>query len=319
MGLPTDSTHLSQFASADMIEQYAGGVESQFAKTSIMRNFVPVRTVRGTDTIIERRVGKTTLKRVTDGVRPDATPTQFGKASLTVDTLVLARDNRSLLNELQTDFMARAELAKDHGKECGKLFDQSFIIQTIKGSLMSAPANLNGAFGAGKHESLSAGGDEADPDKLAAGIRGIITDFREAEIDTEELICFVRPTEYDVLLDNDKLVSRDYSDANGDFAGREVRRIGGVRIFETTRIPTTAITGHLLSNADNSNAYDVSAGEAKAVAVLMHPKSLRAGESIPLTSDIYYSKEERQWFIDSYLSFGVSVKRPDCCGCLFKA
>jgi hypothetical protein len=98
----------------------------------------------------------------------------------------------------------------------------------------------------------------------------------------------------------------------------QVQECAGVRIVKTSRIPQAAITNHFLSNTGNGNAYDVSAAQAKAVAVIMHPKSLFAGETIPLTSDVWFNREEKQWFIDSFLAFGVTVNRPDCCGAVFR-
>lgn len=307
-----------------LLEQYGGMVESQFAKSAIMRQYAKVRGVRGTDTISNNRVGRTTLKALVAGVRPQGEVTPFGKVSLTVDTVVLARDNRSMLNDLQTHFDARQELAQDHGKELGKFFDQAFIIQGIKGSLASAPVLGDGtaakqSIGAGKNQTMASAGDELDPDKLVAKISAIIVAMEEEEIPVEELVIFVRPTHFDILLDNDKLVNSQFSGANADYAKGLIYLLKGARIVKTARIPTAAITGHFLSNAGNSNAYDVSAAEAKAVAVILHPKSLMAGETIPLTSDIWFNREEKQWFIDSFLAFGVTVNRPDCCGAVFKA
>lgn len=318
-GLPTDSSHLSDVDKALLIEEYGGEVESQFAKSSIMRSYAKIRAVRGTDTITNNRVGRTQLQKLVPGVRPDATATNFGKVSLTVDTVILARDNRSMLNEFQTHFDARMELAQDHGKEIGKFFDQAFIILAIKGAGQSAPSGLNNAIGAGKSVTLSNALDELDPDKLYDAITSIIVSMEEEDIDVEDLVVFVRPAQYKVLLDNDKLLSRDYSEGNGDFAKGKIWYIDGARIVKTARIPTQAITGHYLSNTNNSNAYDVNSTEAKAVAVILHPKSLLAGETIPLTSDVWFSKEEKQWFIDSFLAFGVTVNRPDVCGRVLKA
>lgn len=319
MTLPTDSSHLSDVDTSLLIEQYGGGVESQFTKDSIMRQFATIRPVRGTDTITNNRVGRTQLQKLVPGVRPDATATTFGKVSLTVDTVILARDNRSMLNEFQTHFDARMELAKDHGKELAKFFDQAFIILAIKGAGQSAPSGLNSAIGAGKSVTLASALDELDPDKLYTAISTIITNMEEEDIDVDDLVVFVRPAQFKVLLDNDKLLSRDYSAGNGDFARGLIYAILGARIVKTARIPTAAITGHYLSNDANSNAYDVSATEAKAVAVILHPKSLLAGETIPLQSDVWFSKEEKQWFIDSFLAFGVTVNRPDVCGRVLKA
>lgn len=318
MSLPTDSSHLSALPSDEMIEEFTGIVDMQFAKASIMRNYANVRMVKNTDTVINRRLGRTTLTKVTAGVRPDATSTKHGRVAVTVDTIILARDNQDHLNDFQADFDVRSELAEDQGKELGKFFDEAFIIQAIKGSLQSAPTGLNSAIGAGKNVELAAANDEADPDKLEDAIAGLLVDMQEEDIDTSEVVIFVRPTEYRTLYKNDKLVDKDFSDDNGDFANGKVMTLHGSRIVSTARIPTSAITGHKLSNAANGNAYDVSAAEADAVAVLVHPRSLLAGESIPLTSKIHYSDVELQWFIDSYMAFGVTVNRPDVCGAVFK-
>ena len=319
VNIPVDGTHLSDQARSEMIEQYAGAVDSQFTKSSIMRGIFPVTPVRNTDTSIVRRVGRTEIKALTDGVRPAASKTNFGRAQVTVDTVVLARDNRSMLNEFQTDFNARAELGRDHGKELGKFFDEAFLIQGIKGARMSAPANLNGAFGAGKVETLAAAGDELDPDLLYQKIARVIVRMQEEDIDTEECVIFVRPTQHEVLLNNDKLVSRDFSEGNGNFALGKVMTLMGSAILPTARIPKAAISGHKLSNANNGSAYDLSAAEAKATAVILHPWSLLAGETIPLQSDVFFDKVERQWFIDSFMAFGVSNRRPDVCGVVDRA
>lgn len=312
--LPTTSAHLSDQARVEMIEHYSGTVDSQYAKESFFRRFVDVRAVRGTDTLINRRVGKTTLQKVTPGVRPDANATPFGRSSVTVDTLVLARDNRSLLNEFQTDFNARAELAKDHGKQIAKFTDEAFCISAIKSAYGTAPAGLNGAIGAGKVRNLAAVGDELDPDLLYASIASIITQMQEEDIDTDQAVVMVRPTIEEVLLNNDKLISRDFSMDNGDFANGRIKTVKGCPIVKTARIPQAAITGHFLSNLNNTNWYDLTAAQAKAVAVIVHPDSLLAGETIPLTSNVHYSETELQWFIDSYLSFGMATRRPDVCG-----
>lgn len=312
-----------------LIDEYGGEVESQFKKTSIMRQYVRVRPVRGTDTIVNSRVGRTQLQKLTPGVRPESAMTPFGKVALTVDTVIIARDTRSMLNDFQTHFDARMELAQDHGKEIGYFFDEAMTIMAIKGAGMAAPTLYNSdgtsataaqqSIGAGKSTTLSNAGDELDPDRLADAIEGIIVSMEEEEIPTEELVVFVRPTSHRVLRNNNKLVSKDFSPSNGDYAAGTIATIAGARIEKFTRIPTAAISGHKLSNAANGNAFDVSATEAKAVAVIIHPKSLLAGETIPLQNDVFFSKEEKVWYIDSFLAFSVTVNRPDVCGRVLKA
>lgn len=323
--MSTDVTgpNLSDVDRALMIEEYGGAVESQFAKDSYMRQYMNLRSVHGTDTITNNRVGKTSLKKLVPGVRPPADPTPFGKVSLTVDTVVLARDTRSMLNEFQIHFSAREALGKDHGKQIGKFFDEAFIIMGIKGALTAAPDFGMGAeknsIGAGKSVTLALAGDEADPDLLARAITDVLVRMEEEEAPVEEMLIFVRPTEYDTLLNNNKLTSSEFSPGNGDYAKQRITLIGNTRIVKSARIPRAENDDHFLSNETNGNAYNIAGAETKAMAVIIHPNSFLAGETIPLTSDVFFSKEEKTWYIDAWLSFGVAVNRPDLCGAVFAA
>jgi len=87
----------------------------------------------------------------------------------------------------------------------------------------------------------------------------------------------------------------------------------------TNRLPDGAAITHKLSNAANSNAYDMTAAEARISALILHPKALLAGETIPLESDVFFDKVERSWFIDSFLAFGVANRLPGACGSVIYA
>lgn len=327
MALPSDSSHLSRpgqelgtgAVDALHIDEYGGVVEGTIAKKSIMRQYVPIKSIRGTDTVTNDRVGQASLQKVTPGVRPDATPMQFDNNSVKVDTIVLARNNVALLDDFQAHFSVRTAIGEEHGKTIAKFFDEAFLIQAIKCGLLDSTGLPDGWTGATKVE-LAAASDELDAVKLQKGIEDVCQGMEEKDVDLDGAILFVRPAQYYTLLRNDKLISSEYSMGNGDYAEGTVMRSNGIRIEKTNRIPSAAITGHYLSNAGNSNAYDIAdaSEEIDVVAIVMLPKALLAGETIPLTSDVYYEKAELQWFIDSYLAFGVTTNRPDNCGVLLK-
>lgn len=325
MGIPTDSSHLSRpgqdlgtgAVDALHIEQYGGEVEGTLAAKSFMRQYVSIKPIRGTDTVTNDRIGQSTLQAVTPGVRPDATVTEFGNVSVKVDTIVLARNNVALLDDFQSRYNTRIEIGHEHGKTIAKFFDEAFIIQAIK-CARTANTNLPDGWNGGTQIELSAASEELDPALLQRGIEDVIQGMEEKDVDMDGAVVLVKPAQYNAFLRNDKLVSQEYSLGNGNYATGMVHKTMGVAIVKTNRIPTAAISGHFLSNAGNSNAYDISGEETDAVAVVMLPKALLAGETIPLTSDVYYDKKELQWFIDSYLAFAVTPNRPDHCGILRK-
>lgn len=298
------------------VEQYGGEVETQFVKSSFMRQYVKIRPVRGTDVVTNDRMGKTALQKVVPGVRPSSASPEFDNISVKVDTIVLARSNVALLDDFQEHYDTRAELGMDHGKEIGKFFDEAFIIQAIKAARITYGTGAGetpapDGFQDGTVITLAAAGDENDPDKLQRAIEDAAQGIEEKDVDLDGGVIMVRPAQYYTLLRNDKLISTEFSLGNGNYANGMVLRSVGLPIVKTNRIPAAAISGHYLSNAGNGNAYDVSAAEAKAVAVVMLPRALLAGETIPLTSKVYYSDIELQWFIDSYLAFGVTPNRAE--------
>lgn len=142
---------------ADYVEEYRGEVEKRFLKTSFMRSFANVQTVRGTDTVSNHRMGFSGLQSVTRGVRPtDESPT-FDNVSVKVDTIILARSALDLLEQFQESIDTRKEMGYEHGREIGKFFDESFIIQGIKASQIT---NVDPA--AGKHGGWVAQGTAAN-------------------------------------------------------------------------------------------------------------------------------------------------------------
>ena len=341
MGYPTDSTGLSRsglslaaVGSATTVqplhvEQYGGQVEGTFAKKSFMKAYVNIKSIRGTDTVTNDRIGQATLQAVTPGVRPDASVAQFDNVKVKVDTIVLARNNVALLDDFQAHYSVRSELGVEHGKTIGKFFDEAFIIQAIKAALIvAAPDNQSPQAGetalpdgweGGTAITLGTAGDESDPDLLQKAIEDVCEGIELKDIDLDGGVILCGPTEYYTLLRNDRLINSQYSLGNGDVAEGMVLKSCGLPLIKTNRIPKAAITGHFLSNTGNGSAYDVTAAEAKTKVVVMLPKALLAGETIPLTSKVYYMDSELQWFIDSYLAFGVTPNRAEHAGVVLAA
>ena len=51
--------------------------------------------------------------------------------------------------------------------------------------------------------------------------------------------------------------------------------------------------------------------------LILHPQTLLGAEAIPLTSNIHYSDLRLSWYIDSYLSYAASTRRPDQTAAVF--
>lgn len=299
------------------IEQFTGIVEGTIERKSKAAPFVNVRTVRGTTTIVNDAIGESTLQVVTPGNTPDGTSeNQTSRVSLTIDTLVLARTNIPLLDTFQKNWDFKSEVGREHGKKIAKFYDEAFFIQAAK-----AAASSGSAYGAlpghagGSTTTLASAADANDPAALLAAISDLFVKMENKDVDpgTDDVIVALRPAAFYALLDADQIVNGEYITSRGTkLEGVKMLKALGVPVVSSNNVPNSNISGHLLSNIRNNNAYD---GDfTKLVAVAFAPNALLAGETISLTSAVWYSEEKKTWFVDAHLAFGVTVNRAEYAG-----
>lgn len=291
------------------IEEFTGLVEGTIARLSVCAPRIPVKPVRGTSTITNFAVGKSTIQKITPGQPIDGTVSKFGKASLVIDTTIIARAVLPLLETFQTSYDARAEIAQEHGKELAKQFDQTFFIQAAKaGALTANRFGLTAAGHTGASQvALGNAADATDPAILYSKLVDLLTALRLKDVDpiNDGVIIAVGPTEFATLSMNELLINTNYKLADGTSIEAQMLKAHGCHVVQSNNyVGGQTISGHLLSNADNSNAYD---GDfSKLVATAFAPKALMAGETIALQSEVFFDKLSKQWFIDSWRSFGVA-------------
>jgi hypothetical protein len=299
-----------------IIEEFTGLVEGTIARKSALQGFVTVKPVKGTSTLTNYGVGESTLGKVTPGTMPDGNQTEFNRLFLTVDTLVYARATLPLLDSFQTQFDTRNEIATEHGKKIAKFWDQSFFIQAFKAAALanSAYSTLDGHSG-GSTVTLTAAGDKLDPAKVYKAIADlfILMEGKDVDPQNDDVILAMRPDIFYTLQQAEQIINSDYITSNGTkIEGMTMFKTFGVPVISSNNVPNSVIAAHLLSNTANGSAYD---GDFSKLAILaFSPRALLAGETIPLTSDVFYDKLTKQWFIDSHISYGVTPNRAEYAG-----
>lgn len=297
------------------IEEFTGEVERTIRRKSALEGRIRVRTIKGTSTITNFAVGESTLQKVTPGAAPDGTVNKFGKNSINVDTLVLARAILPLLETFQTSYDSRMEIGQEHGKKIAKFYDQTFFIQAIKTAQKTASVHsgVNGAGHSGGTQVTFAGAsDYLDPAILYSKITDMFVGMEQKDVDPgmDDVMLVVQPAEFNALQQNELLVNSEYKTAYGTNIQTQVIKARNVPVVSSNNFPAfTTITGHLLSNSDNSNAYD---GDfSKVVALAFAPRALMAGATIPLTSGVFWDDAFKHWYVDAWLSFAVGPNRAE--------
>lgn len=291
------------------IEQFQGLVQGTLDRMSVIAPRIPVKSVRGTSIISNNAVGQSTLQKITPGSPIDGSPSKFGKRTLQIDTTIIARAVVPLLEDFQTHYSSRAEIAKEHGKIMTKQYDQTFFIQAAKAGALTA--NTFGLTSAGHNGAsqvtFSGASDYQDPAMLYQKLVDLITAMRLKDVDPvmDGVIIAVKPDVFATLSMNELLIDSNYVTSEGTNIPGLALKTHGVQVVQSNNyVGGETISGHLLSNSDNSNAYD---GDfSKLVATAFAPEALMAGETIPLTSKVFWDDKDKLWFIDSWRAYGVT-------------
>lgn len=291
------------------IEQFQGLVQGTLDRLSVCAPRIPIKMVRGTSIISNNAVGQSTLQKITPGSPIDGSVSKFGKRSLTIDTTIIARAVLPLLETWQTHYDARAEIAREHGKVLAKQFDQSFFIQAAKaGNLTANTFGLTSAgHNGGSQVTFAGASDYQDPAMLYQKLVDLITAMRLKDVDplADGVIIAVKPDVFSTLSMNELIIDKNYVTSEGTSIAGQALKTHGVSVVQSNNyVGGENISGNLLSNSDNSNAYD---GDfTKLVATAFAPQALLAGETIPLTSKLFWDDITKNWFVDAWRAYGVT-------------
>lgn len=304
------------------IEEYTGIVEKTIARLSVVSPMVPLRTVRGTSMITNYAVGESTLQKVVPGVVLDGTLNDFSRRVLHVEVHIAARNIIPNIEVFQTEYDARKEIGEEHGKKLAKFKDQALSIQAIKAGL-STDSSYNttpgdgkpkGHFG-GSQQTLAAAGDAQDPAKLYAAIAGLLTKMELKDVDprNENTMILVKPDKFYTLMQADQLVNVNYITAAGNDVKTWVLKTYGVPVISSNNFAGGEnITSHFLDTVNNGNAF--SGDYTKVVACAFSPRALLAGYTLPLSTDVFYDKLSKSWFVDADEAFSATTNRNEFSG-----
>lgn len=304
-----------------IIEEFAGIVEGTIQRRSVTEGWLPIRKVTGTATVSKDAIGESQLGVVVPGVTPDGTANQFSKTSVTVDTLVYARSTLPLLDSFQTKYDVRKEIGNEHGKKIAKFKDTAFLVQGIKAAMAteSPYGNLPGHSG-GTRVTLNAIGDATDPARLYSAFARLFAALEEKDVDpiNDDLVIFVRPTVFYTLLEAEQVINGQYLTSDGTKVEGHIFKAWGVPVVSTANLPNSVVSTS--DNSGNSVARLMGTNYAgdfsKLVALVVSPKAILAGETIGLTSDVFYDKISKSWFVDAHLSFAATPDRTEYAGAI---
>jgi hypothetical protein len=298
------------------IEEHLGIVDKTFAYSSQLANVMNIRNLRGTNVARIDRFGDVKVGGRKSGQALVNSRVTNDKFNLTVDTVLYLRHEFDKFDDWTTDLQYRKEIAELDGTAMAKQFDQACLIQAAKCADFVVPAGLEGSFHDGILDQVTITGTaatgEADADLLVRAHRKGIEKLILRDLGDRvysEAVTYVDPGIFTILLEHKKLMNVEYQALGGvnDYARSRIAILNGVKVVETPRVVTAAITDNPLGTA-----FNMTATQAKRRMITLIPSlTLVTAQVHALTGDYWEDKREFSWVLDTFQSYNIGQRRPD--------
>lgn len=305
--------NLTGSVTALMIEEFNGRIEEIYMQDSVTEGFFEMPTLTGTNAMSNAGYGDPTIVAVTPGVEPTPGQVEVSKQVVTVDVPIISRVLTPMLETVQDRLDLKGKFPTKQARKIARFKDKVLLHKCVQAALDTNGYGDITGMPSGKRIELGPGETE-DATIFLPDIGEIVQYALDNDLEFgDEFRLYVRPAVYIALLQNDKLVSADYSDNNGDFARARLDRAYGLPIIATPRVPTEANAAHVMGTA-----YNVSDEESDTLILGAAPDAIMSAQAIPLTSNVFWDPITLNWFIDSYTAFGSATNRPDNAGVILK-
>lgn len=297
------------------LEEFKGRVDGAFNYDAFFRaqNLTEVINLTGTNTYRWDRDGAAVAYGRSPGEA--LVPQRFinEKVNTVVERAIYARH----VMDRQDDWTApdrMQRIARAQGQALAKANDVAHMTKLIHATEWKAPADLKktGAFHDGVVKTLTGFAAEADrsnrADMILNSLYELITHAQRTDQDLDKFIALIAPEWFHDILNYDKLISKEFSGGNGDFARRQVAYINGIRLMETPRIDFTAVT------ADNQygSEFTRTAAQAKTGLIMFNPEHTLMDIQVHGTQ-VKTWEDDNEWArkIDTFCMNKPEIRRGD--------
>ena len=226
---------------------------------------------------------------------------------IVIDDLLISPTFIAEIDEAKNHYDVRSHYSTETGRVLAQVLDQH-VLQVGVLAARTAVANIPGESPAGSVITEAAASDFDDPTKLATAITLAAQKFDEKNIPEMDRVVYLRPSAYWNLINNDKLISKDYSANGGDRSAGFIARVAGMEIVKTNNLPSANITASTVEGGSR----DAYVGDfSKTEALIMHKSAVGTLKLMDLSTRMDYDPRRLGHQIVAKLAVGHGVLRPE--------
>jgi|694.fasta_scaffold15641_5 hypothetical protein len=226
---------------------------------------------------------------------------------INIDDELIAATFISKLDEARNHYDVRSIYSTELGRALAKQMDKNLIGLGVLAARASTTIT-GGNGGSSLDISTAASRTAVTAADLIAGIHDAAQKLDEKDVPSEDRYCIVEPWAYYKLVQDKSLVNKDFSAANGDFAGGIILEAAGVKIIKSNN--AASVFGvNVSSVTGQQNTY--SGNFSSTVALVFHKSAIGTVKLMDLKMETEYSVERRGNLMVAGYAIGHGILRPE--------
>ena len=288
------------------LKVFSGEVMSTFNANTVMKEKTRIRSISNGKSAQFPAIGKTVAEYHTAGAEILGNTIEHGEKVITIDDMLMANTFIANIDEAKNHYDVRAEYSKQMGQALAQTYDRNLLSMSIKAA--RDPSGLGaGVAGQGNALSTNLGSVTPTTNAIVSALYDAAADLDEKNVPETERYVIVNPSTYYALVQEDKLINRDFGQ-NGSYSDGTIMRVAGMQIVKSNNLSVDHVNAS--SYPDFNSKYAVDAQDT--TALVIQRQALGTVQLMDMATEMEYDIRRQGTLAVSKMAVGHGVLRPEC-------
>ena len=289
-------------ANALFLKVFSGEVLATFQRENQMLNMTSVRQISSGKSAQFPVIGTTSSGYHTPGNEITGSSIKHAEKTINIDDLLISSAFLSNLDEAKHHYDVRSTYTSEMGRALANTVDQNLL----QLSVLAARASATITGGNGGKVVTDADAD-TNADSLIASIFECAQALDEKDVPSTDRFCIVKPAVYYKLVQNDKILNRDFGGQNGVFSDGTVIKVAGINIVKANTAVNAFANVSQVTGTNNTYHGNFST----TVATVFHKSAIGTVKLMDLGMESEYDIRRQGNLMVAKMALGHGILRPE--------
>jgi len=298
--------NLTGATDALFLKVFSGEVMSTFAAKTVMKDKTRIRSIKHGKSAQFPAIGKTVAEYHTPGAEILGNNIKHDEKVITIDDLLISNTFISNIDEAKNHYEVRSEYSRQMGDALAQTYDRNLLSMAVKAA--RDPSGLGaGVADQGSAVSNNLGSVTPTTATVVSAIYDAAAMLDDKNVPEADRFVIVNPSVYYALVQEDKLINRDFGE-NGSYSKGAVFNVAGMTIVKSNNLAVNHTTATAYPDFNSKYAVDAS----DTAALIIQRQALGTVQLMDLATEMEYDIRRQGTLAVSKMAVGHGVLRPEC-------